>query len=75
LSSLAAIGALRAFVKVGRDTRYESFSPVLTLLRRVLNDLPSKMHLNHAKLLLNARVQSLRDFPAAIESEFGNMLY
>jgi uncharacterized protein len=65
----------RAFVKVGRDTRYESFSSVLTVLRRILNDLPSKVRLNHAKLLLNARVQSLRDFLAAIESEAGNMLY
>ncbi len=75
LEQLGAIGALRAFAKVGRDTRYESFSSVSTMLRQDLNDLPSQLRLNHAKLLLSARVQTLRDFLAAIESEAGDMLY
>jgi uncharacterized protein len=75
LEQLGAIGALRAFSKVGRDTRYESFSSVLTMLSRALNDLPSKLRLNHAKLLLSARVQTLRDILAAIESEAGDLLY
>jgi uncharacterized protein len=75
LEQLGAIGALRAFVKVGRDTRYESFSSVLTMLRRALNDLPSQLRLNHAKLLMTARVEALRDFLAAVESEAGSLLY
>jgi uncharacterized protein len=75
LEQLGAIGALRAFAKVGRDTRYESFSSVSTMLRQALNDLPSQLRLNHAKLLLSGRVTTLRDFLAAIESEAGNLLY
>jgi uncharacterized protein len=75
LEQLGAIGVLRAFVKVGRDTRYESFSSVSTMLRQALNDLPSQLRLNHAKLLLSARVRTLRDFLAAIESEAGVLLY
>jgi uncharacterized protein len=75
LEQLGAIGVLRAFAKVGRDTRYESFSSVSTMLRQALNDLPSQLRLNHAKLLLSGRVTTLRDFLAAIESEAGNLLY
>jgi uncharacterized protein len=75
LEQLGAIGVLRALAKVGRDTRYESFSSVSTMLRQALNDLPSQLRLNHAKLLLGARVRTLRDFLAAIESEAGNLLY
>ena len=75
LEQLGTIGALRAFIKVGRDTRYESFSSVIPLLKRVLNDLPSQLHLTHAKLLAVPRVQALRDFLVAIESEAGKLLY
>lgn len=75
LEQLGAIGALRAFVKVGRDTRYESFSSVMTVLRRALDDLPSQLRLNHSKLLVSARVKTLNDFLAAIESEGGQLLY
>jgi len=75
IEQLGTIGALRAFIKVGRDTRYESFSSVIPLLKRVLNDLPSQLHLTHAKLLAVPRVQALRDFLVAIESEAGKLLY
>lgn len=75
LEQLGAIGAIRAFVKVGRDTRYESFSSVVTMLRRVLIDLPPQLRLNQAKLLLSERVQALHDLLAAIESEAGDLLY
>ncbi|MGP8253753.1 MAG: HD domain-containing protein [Terracidiphilus sp.] len=74
LEQLGAIGALRACVKVGRDTRYESFTQVLTMLARVLNDLPSRLRLKHAKLLAVPRVQALRGFLTAVESEAGNLL-
>jgi uncharacterized protein len=75
LEQLGAIGALRAFAKVGRDTRYESFSPVFTILDRLLNELPSQLHLNQAKLLSTERVKALRAFLAAIEAEAGESLF
>jgi uncharacterized protein len=74
LEQLGSIGALRTFVKVGRDTRYESFSSVLTLLQGILIELPQKLHPNHSKLLATPRVQALRDFLFAIESEAGELL-
>ncbi|HTW78569.1 MAG TPA: HD domain-containing protein [Terracidiphilus sp.] len=75
LEQLGVIGALRAFVKVGRDTRYQSFSSVFTMLNRLLRELPSELHLNQSKLLSGERVKSLRDFLAAIESEAGDLLF
>jgi uncharacterized protein len=75
LEQLGAVGALRAFVKVGRDTRYQDFSSVLPVLTRAVNDLPSQLRLNHSKLLAAPRVNALRDFLAAIESEAGDLLY
>jgi uncharacterized protein len=75
LEQFGAVGALRAFVKVGRDTRYQNFSSVLPFLRRSLCDLPPKLHLNHARHLAAPRVQTLRDFLAAIESEAGELLF
>ena len=74
LEQLGAIGALRAFVKVGRDTRYQTFSPVFTILQRLLNELPPRLHLNHSKHLSIERVKTLRDFLAAIEAEAGELL-
>jgi uncharacterized protein len=75
IEQLGVIGALRAFLKVGRDTRYEGFSSVLPLLKRASNDLPSKLHLTQAKLLAAPRVNALRDLLVAIESEAGDLLY
>jgi uncharacterized protein len=75
LEQLGAIGALRAFVKVGRDTRYQDFSAVVPVLRRAVNDSPSQLRLNHSKLLAAPRVKALRDLLAAIESEAGELLY
>ncbi len=75
LEQLGAIGALRALAKVGRDTRYQSFTQVLIMLKRVLNELPPLLQLNHSKLLAKSRVQALRDLLVAIESEAGELLF
>ena len=75
LEQLGAIGALRAFVKTGRDTRYQSFTAVLPVLKKALAALPSQLHLSQSRLLAIARVQALQDFLAAIDSEAGDLLY
>jgi uncharacterized protein len=46
LEQLGAVGALRALVKVGRDTRYQSFSSVLPVLRRAAG--PARQVANRA---------------------------
>ena len=75
LEQLGAIGALRALAKVGRDTRYPTFSSVLPVLRRAADELPSKLNLPLARHLAAPRVQVLRAFLAAIQEEAGQLLF
>jgi uncharacterized protein len=74
LEQLGAIGAMRALVKVGRDTRYETFSSVLPVLRRALEQLPEKLHLQAAKDLAVPRIGLLRLFISSAEEEAGELL-
>jgi uncharacterized protein len=75
LEQLGAIGALRALVKVGRDTRFASYSDVMPVLERALDVLPGKLRLPQSKELANGRVRILREFLAAIHEEAGNLLH
>jgi uncharacterized protein len=74
LEQLGAVGAVRALVKVGRDTRYETAAQVLPVLRRALETLPGKLRLAAAKDLAAPRVEQLRSFLAALEEESGGLL-
>jgi uncharacterized protein len=75
LEQLGAIGALRALVKIGRDTRYATFSDVLPVLRWAADHLPGRLSLRSAQLLAAARVEFLRSLIAAIEEEAGESLF
>lgn len=75
LEQLGAIGALRALAKVGRDTRYPTFSSVLPVLQRAAAELPGKLRLQAAKELAEPRVEVLRILISAITSEAGELLY
>lgn len=75
LEQLGAIGALRAFVKVGRDTRYPSYSDVVPVLRRAIERLPQQIRLDRARQLGEPKVAALRAFLEAVELEAGEMLY
>ncbi|MGD0901547.1 MAG: HD domain-containing protein [Terracidiphilus sp.] len=75
LEQLGAIGALRALVKIGRDTRYSTFSDVLPVLRGAAEHLPGKLRLRSAQLLAEGRVELLRLLIAAIEDEGGESLH
>jgi uncharacterized protein len=74
LEQLGAVGAVRALVKVGRDTRYETAAQVLPVLRRALETLPGKLRLAAAKDLAAPRVEQLRSFIAALQEESGGLL-
>jgi uncharacterized protein len=74
LEQLGAIGALRAVVKVGRDTRYETFSSVLPVLRKAAEQLPGKLRLKASIELAARRVEVLRYFISAIDEEAGGFL-
>jgi uncharacterized protein len=75
LEQLGAIGALRALVKVGRDTRYARFSDVLPVLKRAVECLPARLQLGSAQLLAAGRVEFLRLLIAAVEAEAGDSLF
>ena len=75
LEQLGAIGALRALVKVGRDTRYETFSAVLPVLHKAVEQLPGKLRLEQARTLAKPRVEILRALIEAIQAEVGDLLF
>jgi len=75
LEQLGAIGALRAISKIGRDTRYPTFSSVVPVLRRAVETLPGKIRTESAKTLAEPRVELLKLLLAAIESEAGELLF
>jgi len=75
LEQLGAIGALRAIVKVGRDTRYRTYSDVLPVLRRALDHLPAKLKTERARQLAQPKIAALRAFLAAVEAEAGELLF
>jgi uncharacterized protein len=75
LEQLGAIGALRALVKVGRDTRYTTFSSVIPVLHRAMEELPGRLRLKRARLLAMERVDHLKSLLADLEAETGTLLH
>ena len=75
LEQLGAIGILRAVVKVGRDTRYRTFTSIIPVLRRSLEELPGKLRLQTSKDLAASRVELLRSFISSIEGEAAGHLH
>jgi uncharacterized protein len=75
LEQLGAVGALRALVKVGRDTRYATFSDVVPVLERALANLPGKLRLERSRELAENRVRTLRALLVALREEAGALLY
>ncbi len=69
LEQLGAIGILRAVAKVGRDTRYATYSPVMTFLERNLRELPAKIRLDTTRELAAPKLQVLADFLEAVRAE------
>jgi uncharacterized protein len=75
LEQLGGIGALRAIAKVGRDTRYPTFSAVIPHLQNAVDDLPALLRLRSARLLAAERVTCLQSLLAAIHAEAGQLLH
>jgi uncharacterized protein len=75
LEQLGAVGILRAVSKVGRDTRFATFSSIVPTLRKALETLPALLRLESAKALAASRVRLLREFLEAVAAEAGNDLH
>jgi uncharacterized protein len=75
LEQLGAVGALRAIVKIGRDTRYPTFSSVLPVLKKSIETLPAKLRTRSAQQLAAPRVQVLQQLLTSIEDEAAELLH
>jgi uncharacterized protein len=69
LEQLGAIGILRVAAKIGRDTRYPTFTDAATTLRKALVELPGKLHLDAAKALAQPRIALLQGFLKELDQE------
>ena len=69
LEQLGAVSVLRTVSKVGRDTRFVAFSDALRVLRRNLHELPAKLRLDNARKLAAPRIELLKVFLEAAETE------
>jgi uncharacterized protein len=69
LEQLGAIGILRVVAKIGRDTRYPTFTDAAGTLRKALADLPDKLYLDTAKALAQPKIDVLESFLRAIDNE------
>jgi uncharacterized protein len=75
LEQLGAMGALRTIVKVGRDTRYPTYTAMLPVLRKAADTLPDQLRIAAAKRLARPRIEFLKLLIARIEEEAGGFLH
>jgi uncharacterized protein len=75
LEQLGAMGVLRTVCKVGRDTRYPTFTPAVEALERALATLPGAIRLPMTRQLAEPRIALLHAFLAAVRAEAAGMLY
>ncbi|HVW78286.1 MAG TPA: HD domain-containing protein [Alloacidobacterium sp.] len=75
LEQLGAIGILRTVSKVGRDTRYSTFTDAVTTLRKNLDSLPGKIRLQTTRRLAEPRIAMLKNFLEAVDSEAAGALF
>jgi uncharacterized protein len=69
LEQLGAIGMLRAVSKVGRDTRFPTFTNAVESLRKALATLPDQIRLESAQELARPKIDTLRAFLQAVDEE------
>jgi uncharacterized protein len=74
LEQLGAIGIFRTACKVGRDTRFHSFTDAASSLQNALQSLPPKLQLPRAQELAAPRIEQLSTFLASLHAEAGNHL-
>ena len=75
LEQLGAVGILRAVCKVGRDTRYSTFTEAIAVLQTALERLPASLRLDSARALAAERIALLAAFLKAAEQEAGESLF
>jgi uncharacterized protein len=69
LEQLGATGILRTVCKIGRDTRFQTFTDALQALQKSADRLAGQLKLPAAQQLAEARLRALRDFLRAAQAE------
>jgi uncharacterized protein len=69
LEQIGAVAILRAVSKVGRDTRFVRHADAVRVLRKNLEQLPALLQLDSARRLAGPRIEMLKNFLAAVETE------
>jgi len=69
LEQLGAVGILRNVSKVGRDTRFHTFSDAVAILRRNAAELPGKLQLPQARQMAEERLRVMAAFLGGTEEE------
>ena len=75
LEQLGAIGIVRTVCKVGRDTRFATFSDAAASLQRAIDGLPGEMRLESSRALAEERMRVHRQFLAALADEADGRLF
>jgi uncharacterized protein len=75
LEQLGAVGVLRAVAKIGRDSRYPTFSSVVPVLKRAAEQFPPLLRLNSSRELAAPRVELMCSVISAIGQEGGELLF
>jgi uncharacterized protein len=75
LEQLGSVGAARALAKVGRDSRYATFSSVVPVLQKAVDQSPAKLRTEEARRLAGPRIERLRALLAGFEDEAGDLLF
>jgi uncharacterized protein len=74
LEQLGAIAILRTTCKIGRDTRFQTFTHAVASLQKSLETLPPLIRLPQTRILAAPRIATLRTFLASTQTEAGNLL-
>ena len=69
LEQLGAVSVLRTVCKIGRDTRFQTFSDALSVLKKNADALFSQLKLPAARKLAEPRLKALQEFLAAAKAE------
>ncbi len=75
LEQLGSIGILRTVCKIGRDTRFPTFTPAVNALRKAVATLPAQIRLDTTRGLAAPKIRLLEAFLAGIENESQPELY
>jgi len=75
LEQLGAIGVLRTVCKIGRDSRFPTFTAAADSLRKALATLPAQIRLETTRALAQPKIELLQAFLARLEDESQPELY